>query len=319
MTLFGYLAPCNSATSLPPMLHNTASTLIQPNELARLHSLEVVARLVVEGLQTGTHRSPHKGHSVDFADHRPYVPGDDLRHLDWKVLGRSDRLVLKRYEAETDMGCTMVVDGSASMGYRGERAAVSKFRYAAALAASMAYLLLQQQDRAGLVIFGEKAVVEHKPSRTGQLSRICRELEQYQPSAGTDAAKSLEHLVQPAYNKGLVIIFSDFMADPALITDTLDRMCHRGHDVALVWLLDPDEADLSVATVSRFEGMEMDGQMTAEPRALRAAYAAEVAKHRLILQKNCRARKFVFVEGLTSEPPSLPLNRLLVDLHADRR
>src|SRR5208283_1180116 len=95
-----------------------ASPLIQPADLARLHSLEVAARIVVEGLQTGSHRSPHKGHSVDFADHRQYVPGDDLRHLDWKVLGRSDRLVLKRYEAETDLGCILVVDGSASMGYR---------------------------------------------------------------------------------------------------------------------------------------------------------------------------------------------------------
>ncbi|MBA3700336.1 MAG: DUF58 domain-containing protein [Planctomycetes bacterium] len=301
------------------MLHTTGSSLIQPTELARLHSLEVAARLVVEGLQTGAHRSPHKGHSVDFADHRPYVPGDDLRHLDWKVLGRSDRLVLKRYEAETDLGCTLVVDGSASMGYKGDRSPVSKYRYASALAASMAYLVLQQQDRAGLVIFGEKAVIEHKPSRTGQLERICRALEQHQPTAGTDAVKSLEHLVQPAYHKGLVIVFSDFLADPAIITDTLDRLRHRGHDVALVWLLDPDEADLGVSTVSRFEGMEEDGTLTAEPRSLRAAYAAEVAKHRLALQKLCRARKFAFVEAVTSEPPSLPLNRLLVDLHAERR
>ncbi len=301
------------------MLHNTASKLIQPTELARLHSLEVAARIVVEGLQTGAHRSPHKGHSVDFADHRPYVPGDDLRHLDWKVLGRSDRLVLKRYEAETDLGCTLVVDGSASMAYKGDRANISKFQYASMMAASMAYLVLQQQDRAGLVIFNEKAIIEHKPARSGQLSRICRSLEEHKPIEGTDAVKSMEHLVQPSYHKGLVIVFSDFLADPSEITDTLDRLRHRGHDVALVWLLDPDEVDLDVATVSRFEGMENDGLLTAEPRSLRDAYAKEVAKHRHALQKLCRARKFAFVEGLTSEPPSLPLNRLLVDLHAERR
>ena len=301
------------------MLHHTASQLIKPSELARLHSLEVAARLVVEGLQTRAHRSPHKGHSVDFADHRPYVAGDDLRHLDWKVLGRSDRLVLKRYEAETDLGCTLVVDGSASMGYRGDRSAVSKYQYASTLAASMAYLVLQQQDRAGLVIFNEKAMIEHKPSRSGQLERICRALEGHKPTDGTDAVKSLEHLVQPSYHKGLVIVFSDFLADPSIITDTLDRLRHRGHDVALVWLLDPDEVDLDVATVSRFEGMENDGLMTAEPRSLRDAYAKEVAKHRRSLQTLCRARKFAFVEGLTSEAPSLPLNRLLVELHAERR
>jgi uncharacterized protein (DUF58 family) len=301
------------------MLHATGSSLIQPAELARLHSLEVAARLVVEGLQTGAHRSPHKGHSVDFADHRPYVAGDDLRHLDWKVLGRSDRLVLKRYEAETDLGCTLVVDGSASMGYRGERAAQSKYQYAATIAASMAYLILQQQDRAGLVIFSEQAVVEHKPGRAGQFERVCRALEKHTPAQGTDAVKAMEHLVQPAYHKGLVIVLSDFLSEPATITDTLDRLRHRGHDVALVWILDPDEIDLDVATVSRFEGLENDGLLTAEPRSLRDAYAQQVIAHRQALQKLCRARKFAFVEGLSSEAPSLLLNRLLVDLHAERR
>ncbi len=301
------------------MLHNTASPLIQPAELARLHSLEVAARIVVEGLQTGAHRSPHKGHSVDFADHRPYVPGDDLRHLDWKVLGRSDRLVLKRYEAETDLGCTLCVDGSASMAYSGERAAMSKFRYAAALAASMAYLVLQQQDRAGLVLFSDRTVLEHKPARSGQLERICRALEHHQPAAGTDAAKGLEHLVAPAYHKGLVILFSDFLADPGTIEETLDRLGHRGHDIALVWVLDADETDLGVSTVSRFEGMEGDGVLTAEPRALRVAYLAEVARHRAAMQRLCRSRKLGFVECTTAEAPSLPLNRLLVSLHAERR
>lgn len=301
------------------MLHATASPLIRPAELARLHSLEVAARIVVEGLQTGAHRSPHKGHSVDFADHRQYVPGDDLRHLDWKVLGRSDRLVLKRYEAETDLGCTLVVDGSASMGYQGERAAMSKYAYAAMIAASMTYLVLQQQDRAGLVIFNEKAAVEHKPARAGQLERLCRELEGFKPIAGTDTVKSLEHLVAPAYHKGLVVVVSDFLADPDAIGDVLDRLRHRGHDVALVWVLDPDETDLGVSTVTRFEGMEQDGQLTAEPRSLRIAYAAEVAKHRLALQKLCRGRKFAFAEGTTGEAPSLILNRLLVGLHAERR
>ena len=205
------------------------------------------------------------------------------------------------------------------MGYRGERAALSKFRYAAALAASMAYLVLQQQDRAGLVLFTDRNVLEHKPSRSGQLERLCRSLELHVPAAGTDAAKGLEHLVAPAYHKGLVILFSDFLADPALIEETLDRLGHRGHDIALVWVLDADETDLGVATVSRFEGMEGEGVLTAEPRALRVAYLAEVARHRLSMQKLCRSRKLGFVECCTNEAPSLPLNRLLVSLHAERR
>src|SRR4051812_12267780 len=165
------------------------AALVQPETLAKLHRLEVAARMVVEGLQTGAHRSPFKGHSVDFADHRQYVPGDDLRHLDWKVLGRSDRLVLKRYEAEMDLGCTLAIDGSGSMGYQGERAGVSKFRYASILGASLTYLVLGQQDRAGLILFHEKAAVEHKPAHQGQLERICHSLEAHQPTGLTDAAK----------------------------------------------------------------------------------------------------------------------------------
>ncbi len=301
------------------MLHATASPLISPAELAKLHSLEVAARIVVEGVQTGAHRSPHKGHSVDFADHRQYVAGDDIRHLDWKVLGRSDRLVLKRYEAETDLGCTLAVDGSASMAYQGERAPMTKYRYASILAASLSYLVLGQQDRAGLILFHEKAAVEHKPAHQAQLERICRALEGHVPTGGTDALKGLEHLMAPSTRKGSVVLISDFIADPQAIGAAVDRLRHRGHDCALVWVLDPDEADLGVATVSRFDGLEGDGTLTAEPRALRAAYVEEVAKHRLELQKTCRSRKCAFVECQTSEAVHLPLNRLLVALHADKR
>lgn len=300
-------------------MNATASPLISTADLARLHSLEVVARIVVEGLRTGTHRSPHKGHSIDFADHRAYVPGDDLRHLDWKVLGRSDRLVLKRYEAETDLGCTLVVDGSASMGYQGERAPVSKYRYAAMIAASVAYLVIEERDRAGLVLFDEQAVSTHRPATQGQLVRICRALEGHTPAQGTDIAKGLEHITAPTSQRGLVILLSDCLADPADLERTIDRLAHRGHDLALVWVLDPDEIDLAVATVSKFEGLEGDGELTAEPRALRTAYLEQVQLHRRALQTLCRKRKLAFIEAPTSDPLHVPLNRLLVALHEERR
>jgi uncharacterized protein (DUF58 family) len=301
------------------MLHAAASPLISAADLARLHSLMVAARLVVEGLQTGAHRSPHKGHSVDFADHRAYVPGDDLRHLDWKVLGRSDRLVLKRYEAETDLGCTFCVDGSASMAYRGERAAMDKFRYASVLAASLAYLVLEQSDRAGLILFDAQAAVELKPQRQGQLERICRALEAHHARGGTDAAKGLEHLIAPEVRRGLVVLISDFLADPEDLRRAVERLAHRGHDCALLWVLDPDEVDLDVGTVSRFEGLEADGALTAEPRSLRAAYREQVAAHHLALQKLCRSHRLAFCRCTTDEAPHLPLNRLRVALHAERR
>jgi uncharacterized protein (DUF58 family) len=296
-----------------------ASPLITPADLAKLHSLMVAAKLVVEGIQSGAHRSPHRGQSVDFADHRPYVPGDDLRHLDWKVLGRSDRLVLKRYEAETDLGCTLVVDGSASMGYRGTRAAMTKYRYASVLAASLAYLVLQQQDRVGLVLFSDRQQTDERPGRQGQLERICRALEQHVPAAGTDVSKSLEHLAAPAVRCGLVMLVSDFMSDPAVIAAAVDRLRHHGHDCGLVWVLDPDEADLGVESVSRFEGLEQDGELTAEPRSLRAAYRQQVDQHRHALMTIARSRRLAFVECTTADMPWLPLNRLLVALHEERR
>lgn len=296
-----------------------AADLVPAAELARLHSLAVAARLVVEGLRTGSHRSPHKGHSVDFADHRAYVPGDDLRHLDWKVLGRSDRLVLKRYEAETDLGCHLCVDGSGSMAYRGSRAAVGKYRYASVLAAALACLVLEQRDRAGLVLFAEQVVAEQPPALAGQLERICHALEAHAPAHGTDAGKGLERLAAPATRRGLVIIISDLLDEPAAIAACVDRLRHRGHDLALLWVLDPDERDLAVEGASRFQDLEDGGELVAEPRALRRAYQEQVARHRLELATLCRRRRLAFAECGTDEAPHLPLNRLLLALHAERR
>lgn len=293
---------------------STGTDLVSVETLAQLHELDVAARAVVDGLHAGAHRSPYKGHSVDFADHRPYVPGDDLRHLDWKVLGRSDRLVLKRYEAETDLGCTMVVDGSGSMAYQGERAAMTKYRYASILAASVTYLVLQQQDRVGLQLFHDHAVIERKPSRHDQLTRICHDLQNHTPELTTNHTKAVEHISGPDYRRGLVIAVSDCMVDPSAITDMLDRLCQRGHDTALVWLMDPDELDLEVSTVSRFQDLEGDLEVVAEPRALRAAYAEQVAAHRLALQKACRGRGVILIEASTAEAPQHVLNRLLVNL-----
>ena len=294
-------------------------SLVLPADLARLHSLEVVAKLVVEGLRAGVHRSRFTGHSVDFADHRGYVPGDDLRHLDWKILARSDRVVLKRYEAETDLACTLAVDGSASMGYQGERATVTKYRYACHLAACIGWLVIEERDRAGLVLFDAQARQEIPPGGRGTFQRLCRSLEDHTPAGGTDAVKGLEHLLAPANARGLVVLISDVMEEPAVIEAAVERLTRRGHDLALVWVLDPDEVDLGVNSVSRFEGLEDDGLLTAEPKALRTAYQAQVEAHRQALVTLCRKRRLAFTACTTDEALHLPLNRLLVALHAERR
>jgi uncharacterized protein (DUF58 family) len=292
----------------------TAATLIQPSELAKVHRLEVVARLVVEGLMAGGHRSPHRGQSVDFADHRAYAPGDDLRHLDWKVLGRSDRLVLKRYEAETDLACLLVVDGSGSMAYAGKRSGVSKYRYAAVLAAALAWLVVRQQDRPGLTIANGGPVAEVAPRFQGAVARICHALENHVPDGAFDPPAALAQLSAPSCGRGMVLILSDLLDDPDHLAAALDRLGHRGHDLVVGWLLDPDEIDLALP-FGRFEGLEGDGQLVAEPRALRHAYQQQVEAHRAAITQICRARRAALVECRTDEPPHLPLNRLLVTLH----
>ncbi|MEK7415655.1 MAG: DUF58 domain-containing protein [Planctomycetota bacterium] len=298
---------------------STLSHLVPPAELAKVQRLDVVARIIVEGAQSGAHRSPLRGASVDFADHRQYVPGDDLRHLDWKVLGRSDRLVLKRYEAETDLGCTLAVDGSGSMAYSGTRSGVSKFRYAAMLSAAVAHLVLQQQDRAALMLYDERAALELPARHQGQLERICRALEGHTPHGATDASKGLEHLSAPGAHRGLVVMLSDCLAPPEDLASAFDRLRARGHDLVVVWILDPDELDLGIGGASRFQGLESEGELVAEPRALATAYIDEVARHRVALASLSRSRGASLVECRTDEPLHVPLNRLLVALNERAR
>ncbi len=292
--------------------------LLDLASLARLHRLDVIARAVVEGMQSGMHRSPHKGHSVDFADHRPYVPGDDLRHLDWKVLGRSDRLVLKRYEAETDMACHIVVDGSASMSYEGTRSEVTKFTYASILAATLAHLVLGQQDRVALQLFSEGPVHQLPPSQRDQFNRLCKVLQEHECLEGTDAFKGVEHIASPETRRGLVVLFSDCLGDLEDWKHAFDRLAVRGHDVVVMWCLDIDEADLGIDAVTRFLGLEDEGEIVCEPRAVREAYKQEVEKHRIELQEMCSARRIALIEARSNEAPYQALNQLLVSLQEGR-
>lgn len=290
------------------------STLVQPATLAGLHCLDVISRAIVDGLQSGMHRSPLKGHSTDFADHRAYVPGDDLRHLDWKVLGRRDRLVLKRYEAETDFACTLVVDGSASMSYQGRHSPWTKYRFASVLGATLAYLVTQQQDRAGLQLLSDGPPLELPPQRQGQFERICQALEHHQPAAQMDLDTGILHLTPPTCRRGLVIIISDLLVDLNAFSQALAKLRHRGHDLAVFWTLDPDELNLDISQVSRFVGLEGEGEIVAEPRALRQAWKQVVESHRQTLAGLCRAHRAILVETDSATAPQVALNQLLVSL-----
>ncbi|NRA36660.1 MAG: DUF58 domain-containing protein [Planctomycetes bacterium] len=297
---------------------SSTRALLDIASLGDLHHLDVIARAVVDGMQAGMHRSPHKGHSVDFADHRPYVPGDDLRHLDWKVLGKSDRLVLKRYEAETDMALHLIVDGSGSMSYEGARSSVTKFRYASIVAATLAHLTLNQQDRVGLQIFSDEAQERMKPSQQVHFDHLCSMLDGHECLDGTDARKGVRHIAAPTSRRGLVALFSDCMGDLDTWKKAFDRLALRGHDIIVVWILDIDEKDLAIDAVTRFLGLEDEGELVCEPRAVREAYLEQVEQHKIALLQMCRARKISLIEAVSSDAPAQVLNKILVELQSGK-
>lgn len=290
--------------------------LLDPQVLAAAGHLPVTARLIAEGLQGGSHRSPFKGHSVDFADHRPYVPGDDPRHLDWKVLGRRDRLVIKRFEAERDMGVTFVIDGSASMGYADQHGAakgLTKYRYASVLAASLAFLVLRQRDRVGWLVADEQARVARQPHSAAALDEICLDLENHAPDHGTDF-NAWDFLAEPNYRRGMIFLFSDCLVDHEHITLTLDRLRHRGHDVVVVSILTPGERRLDLPGPSRCQGLENEGEMVIEPRAIRSTYQDVVREHLQSIEAQCRKRRMIYQHVTIDEHPGGVLRRLLVAL-----
>ena len=242
-------------------------------ELASLASLSVRARVVVEGAYAGLHHNRHAGSSVEFAEHKEYAPGDDIRHIDWKAVARVDRYYIKRFEDETEMRTFLVLDTSASMGYK--RRGVSKLEYAGILCAALAMLLAQQGDPAGLLLFDEE-VRHFLPPRTrpGHVRDLMRLLEGSFAAGRTRPERALGRIGELAERRSLVLIFSDLLDAPADLGAQLRQLRARGHDVALFHVLDPDEIELPFDELCHFEGMEPDDtrQLLADPRELRAAF-----------------------------------------------
>ncbi len=244
--------------------------LLDPEVIARLRGLELRARSVVAGFISGMHRSAYHGFSVEFAEHRQYVPGDDIRYIDWRIFGRADRLYIKEYEEETNLRCYILLDASNSMAYGKPR---SKFEYAAQLAATLAYLLIQQQDAAGLLTF-DSAVRRVLPCTTGKphLMDLLRVLEQSAP-AGVSHVKTLFHrLAEELRHRSMVILISDLLADAEDVVSGLEHMAYAGHEMIVMHVLDHDEWHFPFVENVLFEGLEEQTQLLADPQSLRASY-----------------------------------------------
>ncbi len=262
---------------------------LDPQTLARLSGLDLKARLIVEGFVSGLHRSPYHGFSVEFAEHREYVPGDDLRYVDWKVFGRKDRYYLKQFEEETNFACSLLLDTSQSMNYRSATSAMSKLEYAKHAAAAIAYLTIQQQDAAGLVTFSESVHDVVRPSsQPSHLRQLLHMMEQAQPGGDTSLGPVLHDLAERIRKRGLVIIFSDLFDDPETLLLGLKHFRHRRHDVSVIQVIDPAEQDFPFEEPTLFKGMEQPVESLTEPRTVANAYRTEFAGFLETMASSCR-------------------------------
>lgn len=286
-----------------------ATLYLHPQTLARLGTLELRAKMIVEGVMSGMHRSPYHGFSIEFAQHRAYVPGDDLRHLDWKVFGRSDKLYLKQYEQETNLDLMLLVDASGSMsfGTRSFESAAgtgattspdgrhhwSKYDHATATAAAVSYMALRQGDRVGLNMFADRLIVgAERSGAQGQWRRIVEALSTHPVDQPTDIVRAIDQSMAKLTNRALFAIISDFYTDPAAIRTALARLRHRRHDVMLFQVVDEAELTFSLDEVAPFEGLEGEGRLRIDPRSIRLAYLEAFATHREEIEKTARSFGF---------------------------
>ena len=261
---------------------------LEPRVLAKIGGLELRARLIVEGFFGGMHHSPHRGLSIEFADHRVYTQGDDIRYIDWKVFGKTDKYYIKEYEQETNLNVMLVVDCSESMGYRSSDELLSKHDYGTSLAAAIAYLALQQHDAVGLALFDERIREFIRPSNhAGQWKTIVRELAGKTGPAKTSIGAVLNELAERLTHRVLVIIISDLFDEVDAIVRGLKKLRFHRQDV-IVWnLWDQAELTLSLKGPILFDGLEATGKILADPGSLRARYVEEVEQFRSRLHKAC--------------------------------
>ena len=316
---------------------------LDPRTLAAIHSLELRARMIVEGLMTGMHRSPFQGVSVEFAQHRQYTPGDDIRHLDWKVYGRTDKLYLKQYQKETNLDLVILVDASGSMGYSSGLSASGagpdkqpwrKFDHAASLAAAMSYMALKQQDRVGLLVFSEKIVNGTRTSSTSEHWRaVLDTLSNTTPmvttsdaavkqagggptpedptSRATNMARAFDEVLAKLTQRSLIVLISDLFDSPEALENSLARIRHRRHDLIILQTLDHAEIEFPFRDSSEFIGLESEGRLALDPAAIRDAYLEAFNEHQNKVKEVGRRFNFDHLVLDTSQQLGAPLSHFL--------
>ena len=286
--------------------------LADPQTLARINKLEIRARAVVEGVISGMHKSPHRGSSVEFAQHRDYVPGDEIRHIDWKVYARSDRYQIKQFEEETNLKATLVLDSSASMNYKGLNSELSKREYASIVAAAISSLLLRQRDSVGLALFDAGVRQYIPPASTSAHYRLILDtLEKGDSQPKTNLSETFHDLAERIKRRGLLIILSDLFDDPEEVLRGLQHFRHRKHEAVVFHILDRDELTFPFKDTSVFEGMEGEEAIMAEPNALRKEYLNAFSAYQERLKRGCRELDMDYHAFPTDEPVDSALSLYL--------
>jgi uncharacterized protein (DUF58 family) len=288
------------------------STILEAEDITSLQSLQLFARTVVEGFTTGHHSSPHKGFSVEFRQHRPYVQGDDIRRLDWKIFGRADRFYIREYDEETNLRATIVLDASSSMAYRGTKG-VLKFDYGRKLAAAMAYLLMSQQDAVGLITFDSK-IRDIIPNRTRitHLHHVLETLVKTEPGKDTSIAPVLESLAERLKRRGLVILISDFFDDPVALLKAIGVLRKKGHEIIAMQLWDRDELEFPFGQWARFENLEKEEDaLLLDPATIRLRYLEVLKNFQEQLKDGFRKHQVDYLTLPTDEPHAAALRSYL--------
>ncbi len=289
--------------SSPPATAQAASRrYLDPVTISRLRRLDIKAKLVVEGFMTGLHRSPYHGFSVEFAEHRQYMPGDPIRDIDWKVFGKTDRYYVKQYEEETNLRAHLLVDVSRSMTYAGE-GRISKLEYAKHLAAALTYLLLHQQDAVGLALFAD-SVRRYVPPRSARrhLKIVLRELEALEPAMRTDVGSCLSQVAERIHRRGLVVVLSDLMDDPKEVISAVKHFRHRQQEVIVFHILDEDERAFPFSEEAAFVDLESGDEVITQPWVIAQDYRQRLDQWIVELRRACGEQRVDFVE-LTNATP----------------
>ena len=291
---------------------------LRPEAIKRISRLGLRARHIVEGFLSGLHRSPYFGQSIEFRQHREYAHGDDLRHMDWKVWAKQDHYYIKQFEEDTNLRCTLLCDVSASMRYgRGD---FSKYEYACTIAASLAYLLLRQQDAVGCVAFDESARMT-VPQRTkrNHLNSIIKALELSDPRDKTDLYQILRNATESYPRRGMMILVSDLFVEREGLFRGLRLLRSRGHDVMVFHVLDDDELDFPFSGPTRFEGLELAEQLRCNPRALREGYLNSLGEYLEEVRHGCSRHNVDYTLLRTSQPLDAALAAFLSNRLGTRR